>query len=116
MPISHLLDLITEVVDFFEHERGLRIFRIGGVGDRIWALERRIDCGEERIELTLKQLQSLLRDETQCIEELHCEYNDLIFGLSDSSFLFLQAGDKRIETHISSGFRDVTNVDDRPLR
>ena len=91
-----------------------RIVRIGGNGEAIWALESKLNFGEG-LTMSLRDLLDLEGQQGSEIDTLRCISETITLGISDASFMFVQAADKAVESRISSQFDTVEELPDRRL-
>jgi hypothetical protein len=83
-----------------------RVGGIGGVGDPVWKYEEMINRGED-VCVPFRVLADVADTEEQVINELKCCFGSTVFGLSDSTFLFIDSPLKMIEDCVASQFSIV---------
>lgn len=101
-PVLRLVETVLQECHV-KHDDIVEITRIGGPGERIWAIESKIDEGEE-VFVFFRDLVSLSTSDGDSIDELRCFYGRLAFGVFDASFMFVQSEDKHVERLIASAF------------
>jgi hypothetical protein len=90
----------------------VRIARIGGPGPKIWSLESALDEGDNVI-ISYADLKDIVISDSDFLDELVCFHPRVIFGISDSSFMFVQGQDKIAEQSTASIFHDVKERPDQ---
>jgi len=90
----------------------VRIIRFGGLGEKVWAIESALDHGEE-VSTPFRDVELISRDEQEYIDEALRIHARVIFGIADSSFMFLQSEDKSAERLVSRYFQDVEEAPDQ---
>ena len=110
-PLGNLLHLIL-ASNIVTIEDTFRLLRIGGIGDEVWRYESEVDEGHE-ICLRLRDIISLAQNPNVILNELYCSNQSLDFGISDSSFMFIQAIDKQAEQLVAKDFNNVRDLPDR---
>lgn len=113
LPVGQFLDILLECSNICSDEI-VDVVRIGGVGKQIWERESKIDQGD-RVKVSIAQLKQIVSDPSESLEDLLCVADSVTFGLSDSSFLFVQSTDKNLEDQIARRFQNVTLLSDRLL-
>jgi len=116
LPLAQLIDRIMVCFNLKPND-GIVLKRIGGslIGceSAINRYEEVIDCGSE-LRISLSELRSLAETDNE-LQILLCEGPSITFGISDGTFMFIQAVDKRAEADVARGFKDVREVMDRSL-
>ncbi len=77
----------------------------------VWAYESQLDEGCDLI-VPFADVQKLAESTEDCVDELWCLVGKTQFGISDSSFLFVQCDDKEIEQGIVRRFESVRDIPD----
>ena len=104
-PLSNLLlSMCKRVPDLKVSQVAIK--RIGGLGEPVWKYELILNEGAE-LSLEFCALEDLSLNPDAAIDELLCVSGLLCFGISDSSFMFIQTDDKLLESEIASGFLEV---------
>jgi hypothetical protein len=109
-PLTELLSAIQGIFQF-QPSQPVSICRLGGIGKGIWEYESQIDEGNDVV-APFSDLQKLADSDEECVDELLGSIGTICFGLSDSSFLFVQCEDKDAEEMIVSRFASVRDIPD----
>ena len=112
-PLDKLLEVIQGIFGFQDHET-VRITRVGGRGSAVLAYESVFDEGRQLL-LSISDLKACASDDGQVLDLLHCIHDKVCFGISDSSFVFVQAKDKELEAMVAQHFTHVKEVSDSQL-
>lgn len=111
-PLAELLSAIQCVLQI-QPMQTVSICRLGGVGEGIWEYESQLDEGNDLV-APFSDLQKLADSAEECVDELLGSIGPIFFGVSDSSFLFVQCEDKDAEEKIASRFASVRDIPDLP--
>lgn len=111
-PLSELLLAIQSVIQN-PQEQPVWIRRLGGVGREIWVYESQLDEARDVV-IPFADVQKLADSAEDCVDELWGIMCNTHFGISDSSFLFVQCDDKEDEHKIASRFESVREIPDIP--
>jgi hypothetical protein len=111
-PLDELLSKIGSILEF-QPSQPVSIFRLGGVGRRIWEFESQLDEGNDVV-ASFSDLQKLAESPEDCVDELLGSIGPIYLGISDSSFLFVQCENKNEEGTIASHFEFVRDIPEIP--
>jgi hypothetical protein len=109
-PLPELLSAVQGVLKN-PQEQAVTIRRLGGVGRMIWSYESQLDEGRDVI-VPFADIQKLAESAEDRVDELWIIVGTTHFGISDSSFLFVQCEDKEIERAIAGHFESVRDIPD----
>jgi hypothetical protein len=109
-PLFKLLLAIQSVTNN-SGDQPVSILKLGGVGKAIWAYESQLDVGIELV-LPFSDLQTLAEAHENFVDELLGIMGSVCFGISDSTFLFVQVAEKETELKIASYFESVRDIPD----
>jgi hypothetical protein len=113
-PLEKFLDRIMQAFDLPPAEL-VRLTRFGGNGSRLCELEAELESAigaGQQFTVSLELLRSIFADPLENCDELRCLHDRVIFGLSDASFLFVEATDKRAEQSVAAAFRYTEECSD----
>jgi len=105
------LDKLLRAVALENTGEEYRIARFGGCGSQVWEIESRLDGGQH-VSLPLGRLVELANEPEAVIDTLYCISGTLVFGISDATFMFVQADDKKVEERIAGFFESVEDSPD----
>ncbi len=109
-PLPDLLSAIQVTIGC-QANQPIAIHRIGGVGKEIWLYESQLDSGVD-LAVTFSAIQRIAELPEEFIDELSGTIGSVYFGVSDSSFLFVQCKDKAVESKIGERFKSVKDLPD----
>lgn len=92
-------------------EQLVSIRRLGGAGKRLWTFESQLDEGNN-VDLPFAEVQKLAESAEDFLEDFWGVMGKTQFGISDSSFLFVQCDDKTVELNIASRFESFRDFPD----
>ncbi|MGL4512438.1 MAG: hypothetical protein ACRCT8_05050 [Lacipirellulaceae bacterium] len=87
-----------------------RLGGVGGEGDPVWEYESMLDMGDE-VQLPFEFLLRVAEVDDGAINELRCRFGSVTFGLSDSSYLFVDSTDPTVEKCVAERFTVVERID-----
>ncbi len=111
-PLNKLLSAIQLSLQI-SPEQAVSIRRLGGVGDSIWRYESRLDEGDDVV-ISFSDLQKLSESPEDYVDELLGTIGAILFGISDSCFMFVQCGNRETEATITTHFDSVRDIPDVP--
>ena len=109
-PLSELLSAVRGVLQI-PQVQPVTIRMLGGVGRMIWSYESRLDEGKDVI-VPFADIERLAESGEDCVDELWGTVGTTHFGISNSSFLFVQSDDKEIERAIAGHFETIREIPD----
>ncbi len=109
-PLFKLLENIRDCLGI-SPDKLVEVHRAGGVGKNVWKYESLLNGGR-RVVLNFSELENMASDPQEYPDELLCVSDGVYFGISDASFLFVQAIDKNIETKVLKQFTNFSDVPD----
>jgi hypothetical protein len=109
-PLFRLLENIKVYLGI-PPEKLVEVHRVGGVGKSVWKYESTLNDGRQ-LALSFYELEQMAADAQEYPDELLCAMDGIYFGISDASFLFVQAFDKNVESKTLNQFINFRDIPD----
>jgi hypothetical protein len=111
-----LLPLLDEIAKIFkiDNNEEIRILRIDGVGPELKQCESLLDGGNILV-LSMSRIRAIATSQNEIIHSISCSSRCVSFGISDSSFMFVQGIDKTAESAVAKAFSNIKQIHDRDI-